>query len=58
MHLDLTSDQASELALLLDSALGDMSHEIASTDNYEYRAELKERREVIKSVRGQLGSAS
>ena len=40
-----------ELRDLLDSALGDLSHEIADTDNAGYRALLKRRRERLREVR-------
>jgi hypothetical protein len=54
MELTMTDAEASELADLLDGALGDLSSEIADTDNPGYRVALKERRERLRSVRDQL----
>ena len=50
MTLELSHEQASELAGLLDGALRDMSHEIAATDNAGYRSELMERRRLLNEV--------
>ena len=44
MHLELTTDQADELKALLATTLGDLSYEIAATDNAVYRAGLMARR--------------
>jgi hypothetical protein len=44
IELHLTTAEAEELLLLLDQALGDLSFEIADTDNPEVRDGLKERR--------------
>ncbi|MGD0881348.1 MAG: hypothetical protein ABSB09_07260 [Acidimicrobiales bacterium] len=54
MQLTLTESEATELRDLLDGALGDLSSEIADTDNPGYRATLKERRQALQSVRAQL----
>ncbi len=54
MQLTLTESQAAELRDLLDGALGDMSSEIADTDNAGYRVGLKERRDALRAVRDQL----
>ncbi|MGA2835287.1 MAG: hypothetical protein ABSF84_01690 [Acidimicrobiales bacterium] len=56
MQLTLTDSEATELRDLLDGALGDLSSEIADTDNAGYRASLKERREALRAVRAQLES--
>jgi hypothetical protein len=50
MLIELDEEQCSELQGLLESSLGDMSSEIADTDNPEYRAGLRERRKVLESV--------
>lgn len=50
MLIELNEAQCSELQQLLESSLGDMSSEIAGTDNYEYRQGLRERRSVLESV--------
>ncbi len=55
MELTLTDAEAGELRDLLDGALGDLSSEIADTDNPGYRVTLKERRTHLQSVRARLG---
>ena len=58
MHVELSDAEAEDLRDLLDGALGDMSSEIAATDNVEYRASLKDRRNRLHDVRQRLdGSA-
>ncbi len=54
MLLELTEVQCAELQKLLEGALGDLSSEIADTDNAEYRQGLRERRGVLESVLYQL----
>ena len=54
MKLELSTKQALELQRLLKEALGDLSHEIAATDNYSFRAGLVERRKLLDSVREEL----
>jgi hypothetical protein len=54
MLLELTEDQCAELQRLLESALGDLSSEIAGTDNAEYRQGLRDRRAVLEAVLYQL----
>lgn len=54
MKLDMTWEQAEELDGLLTHALGELSHEIAATDNPGYRAELLARRERLSVVRAKL----
>jgi len=55
MDLTLTDDEANELRDLLDGSLGDLSSEIADTDNPSYRLALKERRTRLQAVRARLG---
>jgi len=54
MKVELSDVQVEELRLLLDGALAELSHEIADTDNPEYREVLRERRTVLESVLFQL----
>jgi hypothetical protein len=54
MHVTLTEDEAIELRDLLDGSLGDLSTEIADTDNPGYRVGLKSRRAHLQAVRAQL----
>ncbi|HXZ62686.1 MAG TPA: hypothetical protein VEG62_08085 [Acidimicrobiales bacterium] len=50
MQIELTEEQCAELQQLLESSLGDLSTEIAGTDNAEFREGLRERRSVLESV--------
>jgi hypothetical protein len=54
MLIELNEEQCSELQGLLENSLGDMSSEIAGTDNPEYREGLRERRRILESVLYQL----
>jgi hypothetical protein len=54
MELELTDDQASELRMLLDGALGELSHEIADTDNPQFRQGLRDRRVALEAIAHQL----
>ena len=54
MELTMTEAEATELRDLLDGSLGDLSSEIADTDNPSYRLALKERRTRLQAVRAQL----
>ncbi len=55
MELTLTDAEVTELRDLLDGALGDLSSEIADTDNPGYRVTLKSRRSDLQAVRERLG---
>ena len=57
MQLDLSDDDAGLLREILQSAIGDLSPEIADTDNPTYRRDLKGRRERLRAVLSQLGGA-
>jgi len=54
MELTLTDTEATELRDLLDGSLGDLSSEIADTDNPSFRLALKDRRDRLRSVRDKL----
>jgi hypothetical protein len=54
MEVTVTEVEATELRDLLDGSLGDLSSEIADTDNPSYRLALKERRDRLRSVRDKL----
>jgi hypothetical protein len=54
MHLELTDDQAKDLTDLLRATLGDLSMEIADTDNASYREALRARRVSFEGVLTQL----
>ncbi len=55
MKLDLSEPLADELRSTLEAVLGDMSSEIAGTDNPTYRRELLNRRERLAAIYSQLG---
>jgi hypothetical protein len=55
VELVLTDGQAQELNLLLTQALGDLSSEIAATDNPDFRRHLRQRREELLRIGLQLG---
>jgi hypothetical protein len=50
MQFELTPEQVSEIATVIDATLRDMSHEIAATDNPRFRAQLVNRRNLLRSV--------
>ncbi len=52
--LHLASDAAQELASVLRSVLGDLSSEIADTDNAIFRRTLIERRRLLEGIAAQL----
>lgn len=52
--LDLNREQAAILRRYLKSALSDLSVEIAGTDRYEYREEIKAERELLEQVMAKL----
>ncbi len=54
MELTVNDAEATELRDLLDGSLGDLSSEIADTDNPTYRLALKDRRARLQAVRAQL----
>jgi hypothetical protein len=54
MLVELSEEQGAELQELLESSLGDLSTEIAGTDNADYRQGLRQRRSVLESVVFQL----
>jgi hypothetical protein len=56
MELTLDDEQAEELHRLLTQALGDLSSEIADTDNPVFKRTLRERRQQLHAIGVQLGS--
>ena len=54
IRLELTAQEAAHLRDLLDVAVADLSPEIAGTDNPEYRAGLRDRREYLRSIRAKI----
>jgi hypothetical protein len=58
MQIELTDEQSSQLRLLLQDALGDLSAEIAGTDNSHFREGLRSRRVALGAVLQQLGDSA
>lgn len=54
--LELTDQQQELLTELIDSTLGDLSYEIADTDNSTFKDKLKSRRDALKGIVEQLKS--
>jgi hypothetical protein len=50
IHLDLDATERSILLETLESYLSDMSVEIADTDRFEFREQLKARRDVLNKI--------
>jgi hypothetical protein len=57
MELHLSDDEATALADVLDGTIADLSPEIAATDNAAYRAALRDRRELLRGLRGKWNTA-
>jgi hypothetical protein len=53
-EIRLTDDQAAELESMLSEVLGDLSSEIAGTENPSYRHALNRRRDLLREVRALL----
>ena len=58
MQIELTDEQSLQLRLLLHDALGDLSAEIADTDNFHFREGLRSRRVALQAVLQQLGDSA
>jgi LPS O-antigen subunit length determinant protein (WzzB/FepE family) len=54
MNLELTAEQAEAVEVLLRQYLPELSHEIAGTDNAEYRSKLTRRRKGLVEVQEAL----
>jgi hypothetical protein len=54
MNLELSQEAAEVLLETLNGVLGDVSSEIANTDNASYRAGLMARRDLLREVQTQL----
>jgi nitroimidazol reductase NimA-like FMN-containing flavoprotein (pyridoxamine 5'-phosphate oxidase superfamily) len=58
VNLELTDEQATDLKELLEASLGDMSSEIADTDNPRFRESLMRRRDQLSDVATRLALAT
>jgi len=54
MDLDLDETEATALLEVIDSAIADLSPEIADTDNPGYRSMLRQRRELLRTIQAKL----
>ncbi len=54
MEVTLDDEQVAELRSVLDEVLGELSTEIAGTDNHAYRVTLRQRRENLQQIKAQL----
>jgi hypothetical protein len=54
MQVELDTAEVAELRSLLTSALGDLSSEIAGTDNPQFVRELQARRDLLRSIEERL----
>ena len=50
IHLDLDATERNTLMETLESYLSDLSYEIADTDSYDYREQLKAKRGVLNKI--------
>lgn len=57
MDLPLTDEQAEVLDSTLREVIGELSGEIAGTDNAAYRGTLTDRRDILREVAAALAAA-
>ena len=50
MPLDLSSDETTALASVLEEAISDLRMEIADTDQGDYRADIHRRKDLLAAV--------
>jgi hypothetical protein len=50
IHLDLDATERTILMEVLQSQLADLSYEIADTDQFDFRQELKTKRDVLHKI--------
>jgi len=55
MQLELDDSEVEELRRLLSGALGELSSEIADTDNAQFARELRARRDALRGIEERLG---
>lgn len=56
VSIDITEDEAKVLHTVIDSYLSDLRMEIADTDRKDFRDMLKQRKQVLIKVLGELSS--
>jgi hypothetical protein len=55
MQLDLGNKEQEILAWAVKSAISDLGHEIADTENQDMREDLKDRKAILMSILHRLG---
>ena len=55
LQLSLEPQEQEILVWALTSAVSDLGHEIADTEKYEYREDLKYRKAVLRALLARLG---
>lgn len=55
MHLMLEIKEQEILAWALKGTISDLGHEIADTENQEFREDLKDRKAVLMTILNRLG---
>ena len=58
MTIELTSQQAEELYMILDNYLSDLRMEIVDTESRQFRDALKARKEFLQQLLAQLKPAA
>ena len=58
MQVQLEPTEATLLADILDTSLGDLRMEIGKTENFDLRNELKRREESLKNILARVRTAS
>jgi hypothetical protein len=56
MNVELSNEEVGELRAVLDGVLGELSTEIADTDNASFRSSLVRRRDLVRAVQARLGA--
>lgn len=54
VKIELTSEEAERLGAILEDYLSDLRMEIVDTEKHEFRITLKERKDLIERLLGQL----
>ncbi|MBV8773741.1 MAG: hypothetical protein JO166_15650 [Deltaproteobacteria bacterium] len=54
VRIEVTSDEAAELSLILDDYVSDLRMEIVDTEDHNFRLGLKKRKELIEKLLNQL----
>ncbi len=58
MQLSLEPKEQEILVWALQNTVSDLGHEIADTEKYDYREDLKQRKAVLQALLGRLGQGA